>query len=148
MSKFAKDIKVNDILWIISEGIKPQLLPLIVINIKITKYPWTGYYKLKLKMPNGSDKYVSLFDNGDRRDYDVPLLTDLLESFDYDYDEEFKNSSITIMACFDKDALWNYYVKGLEDSIKTVEEVIEKGKKNLIELNEKLNYIKKQHDNI
>ena len=148
MSKFAKDIKVNDILWTISEGIKPQLLPLIVTNIDIKKMVWTGHYNLTVKLPDGSDKFISLFDTGERRDYDVPLLTDLLSTLDYTSYEDLKNSEITIMACFDKDALWNHYVKGLEDSIKNVEEVIEKGKRNLIELNEKLNYIKKQHDNI
>ena len=148
MSKFAKDIKVNDILWTISEGIKPQLLPLIVTNIDIKKMVWTGHYNLTVKLPDGSDKYISLFDTGERRDYDVPLLTDLLSTLDYSNYEELKNSEITIMACFDKDILWSHYVKGLEQSIKSVEEVIEKGKKNLIELNEKLNYIKKQHDNI
>ena len=34
MSKFAEDIKVNDILWTIGAGDKPQLLPLIVTDIK------------------------------------------------------------------------------------------------------------------
>ena len=43
MSKFAKDIKVNNIIWTISEGDKPQLLPLIVININVRKLLWTGY---------------------------------------------------------------------------------------------------------
>ena len=148
MSKFAKDIKVNDILWTISAGIKPQLLPLIITNIDIKKMPWTGYYNLTVRLPDGSDKFISLFDTGERRDYNVPLLTNLLNALDYTSYEELKNSSITIMACFDKDALWNHYIKGLEESIKSVEEIIEKGKKNLIELNEKLIYIKKQHDNI
>jgi len=146
MSKFAKDIKVNDILWTISEGIKPQLLPIIVTNIDIKKQVWTGYYNLTVKLPDGSDKFISLFDTSESRDYDVPWLTDLLSTLDYSNYEELKNSEITIMACFDKDALWSHYVKGLEQSIKSVEEVIEKGKKNLIELNEKLNYIKKQRD--
>lgn len=146
MSKFAKDIKVNDILWTISEGIKPQLIPLIVTNINIKKRLWTGNYDLTVKVPDGSDKYISLFDTGERRDYDIPWLTDLLSTLDYTSYEELKNLETTIMACFDKDALWNHYVKGLEQSIKSVEEVIEKGKKNLIELNEKLNYIKKQSD--
>lgn len=148
MSKFAKDIKVNDILWTISEGTKPQLLGMIVIDIKIKKYPWTGYYKLKLRLPDGSEKYISLFDTGKARDYDIPLLTDLLNSLDYHCYEELKNSSTTIMICFNKDTLWNHYVDGLEKSIKSVEEIIERGKKNLIELNEKLIYIKKQYDNI
>jgi hypothetical protein len=148
MSKFAKDIKVNDIIWTISEGDKPQLLPMIVVDIKIKKYPWTGYYNLTVKLPDGSDKYLSLFDTGERRDYDIPLLTDLLSTLDYSNYEELIKSEITIMVCFDKDALWNHYVNGLEKSIKYVEEIIERGKKNLIELNEKLNYIKKQYDNI
>ena len=148
MSKFAKDIKVNDILWTISEGIKPQLLPLIVTNIDIKKMVWTGHYNLTVKLPDGSDKFISLFDTGERRDYDVPLLTDLLSTLDYSGYEELKNSEITIMACFDKDALWNKYVEGLEQNIETVENIIENGKKNLIDLNEKLNYIKKQYDNI
>lgn len=146
MSKFAKDIKVNDILWIISAGDKPQLLPLIVINIDIKKMLWTGYYNLTVKLPHASDKFISLFDTGERRDYNVPLLTDLLSTLDYSNYEELKNSEITIMACFDKDILWKHYVKGLESSIKTVEEVIEKGKQNLKELNEKLKYIQKQYD--
>jgi len=145
MSKFAKDIKVNDILWTISEGVKPQLVPLIVTNINIKKQLWTGYYDLTVKLPDGSDKYISLFDTGKRRDYNIPLLTDLLPTLKCDWNDK---DIISIMCCFDKDALWNKYVKGLEDSIKNVEEVIEKGKKNLIELNEKLNYIKMQHDNI
>ena len=146
MSKFAKDIKVNDILWTISEGDKPQLLPLIITDINIKKLLWTGYYNLTVKLPDGSDMYISLFDTGERRDYDIPLLTDLLSSLkDYENNEL---KTITIMACFDKDILWKHYVKGLEDSIKTVEEVIEKGKQNLKELNEKLKYIQKQNDSI
>jgi len=148
MSKFAKDIKVNDILWTISEGDKPQLLPLIVTNIDIKKMLWTGYYNLTVKLPDGSDKFISLFDTGERRDYNVPLLTDLLSTLDYSNYEELKNSEITIMACFDKDILWEHYVNGLENSIKSIEEVIERGKQNLNELNKKLKYIKKQHDNI
>ena len=144
MSKFAKDIKENDILWAISEGTKPQLLPLIIININVRKLLWTGYYDLTLRLPDGSEKFISLFDTGERRDYDVPFLTDLFDDLkDYTHDD-----AITIMASFDKDKLWNQYVNGLKQSIKSVKEVIEKGKQNLIELTEKLNYIKKQHDNI
>ena len=148
MSKFAKDIKINDILWTISEGPKPQLVPLIVTNIDIKKLLWTGHYNLTVKLPDGSDKYISLFDTGERRDYDIPLLTDLLSTLDYSNYKELEKSEITIMACFDKDALWNKYVEGLEQNIETVENIIENGKKNLIDLNEKLNYIKKQYDNI
>ena len=148
MSKFAKDIKINDIIWTISEGPKPQLVPLIVTNIDIKKLLWTGHYNLTVKLPDGSDKYISLFDTGERRDYDIPLLTDLLSTLDYSNYKELEKSEITIMACFDKDALWNKYVEGLEQNIKTVENIIENGKKNLIDLNEKLNYIKKQYDNI
>ena len=144
MSKFAKDIKVNNIIWTISEGDKPQLLPLIVINIDVRKLLWTGYYDLTLRLPDGSEKFISLFDTGERRDYDVPFLTDLLDDLkDYAHD-----NAITIMASFDKDKLWNQYVNGLKQSIESVKEVIEKGKQNIIELTEKLNYIKKQHDNI
>ena len=146
MSKFAKDIKVNDILWIISEGDKPQLLPLIIINIDIKKFLWTEYYNLTVRLPNGSDKYISLFDTGERRDYDTPILTDLLPTLKYDWDDEIIKDRITIMCCFDKDKLWKNYIDGLENSIKSVKEVIEKGKQNLKNLNEKLKYIKKQHD--
>jgi len=148
MSKFAKDIKVNDILWTISGGDKPQLLPLIVTNIDIKKMLWTVYYNLTVKLPDGSDKFISLFDTGERRDYNVPLLKDLLSTLDYSNYEELKNSEITIMACFDKDILWKHYVDGLESSMKSIEEVIERGKQNLEELNKKLKYIKKQHDSI
>lgn len=146
MSKFAEDIKVNDILWTISAGDKPQLLPLIVINIDIKKMLWTGYYNLKLRMPDGSDMYASLFDTGKRQDYDIPFMKTLVQTLEYDWDDAAHD--ISIMACFDKDALWKHYVKGLEDSIKTVEEVIERGKQNLKELNEKLKYMQKQYDNI
>lgn len=148
MSKFAKDIKVNDILWTISEGEKPQLLPLIITNIDIKKMLWTGYYNLTLKLPDGSDRFVSLFDTGERRDYNVPLLTDLLPTLEYDWDDEIKKETITIMACFDKDIIWKHYVDGLENSMKTVEDVMEKCKQNLADLNERLKYIKKQHDSI
>lgn len=144
MSKFAKDIKVNDILWTISGSDKPQLLPLIVTNINIKKMLWTGYYNLTVKLPDGSDRFISLFDTGERRDYNVPLLTDLFDDLkDYTHD-----NAITIMASFDKDKLWNQYVNGLKQSINTVKEVIERGKQNLEELNKKLKYIKKQHDSI
>ena len=148
MSKFAKDIKVNNIIWTISEGDKPQLLPLIVTNIDIKKMLWTGYYNLTVKLPDGSDKFISLFDTGERRDYDIPLLTDLLSTLDYSNYEELIKSEVTIMACFDKNILWKHYVDGLEKNIKSVEEVIEKGKQNLKELNEKLKYIQKQYDSI
>ena len=148
MSKFAKDIKVNDILWTISEGDKPQLFPLIVTNIDIKKMLWTGYYNLTVKLPDGSDKFISLFDTGERRDYDIPLLTDLLSTLDYSNYEELIKSEVTIMVCFDKNILWKHYVDGLEKNIKSVEEVIEKGKQNLKELNEKLKYIQKQYDSI
>ena len=144
MSKFAEDIKVNDILWIISAGDKPQLLPLIVINIDIKKMLRTGYYNLKLRMPDGSDMYASLFDTGKRQDYDIPFMKTLVQTLEYDWDDEAQDMST--MACFNKDALWKHYVKGLESSIKTVEEVIENGKQNLKELNEKLKYIQKQYD--
>ena len=144
MSKFAKDIKVNNIIWTISGGDKPQLLPLIVININVRKLLWTGYYDLTLRLPNGSEKFISLFDTGERRDYDVPFLTDLLDDLkDYSHD-----NAITIMASFDRDKLWNQYVNGLKQSIESVNEVIEKGQQNLKELNKKLNYIEKQYDNI
>ena len=144
MSKFAKDIKVNNIIWTISEGDKPQLLPLIVINIDVRKLLWTGYYDLTLCLPDGSEKFISLFDTGERRDYDVPFLTDLLNDLkDYAHD-----NAITIMASFDKDKLWNQYVNGLKQSIESVKEVIEKSQQNLKELDKKLNYIEKQYDNI
>lgn len=148
MSKFAKDIKVNDILWTISEGDQPQLLPLIVTNIDIKKMLWGGHYNLTVKLPDGLDKFISLFDTGEKQDYNIPLLTDLLSTLDYSNYEELKNSEITIMACFDKDKLWNQYVNGLKQNINAVKEVIERGKQNLEELNKKLKYIKKQHDSI
>ena len=144
MSKFAKDIKVNNIIWTISGGDKPQLLPLIVINIDVRKLLWTGYYDLTLCLPDGSEKFISLFDTGERRDYDVPFLTDLLNDLkDYAH-----YNAITIMASFDKNKLWNQYVNGLKQSIESVKEVIEKGQQNLKELDKKLNYIEKQYDNI
>lgn len=144
MSKFAKDIKVNNIIWIISGGDKPQLLPLIVININVRKLLWTGYYDLTLCLPDGSEKFISLFDTGEIRDYDVPFLIDLLDDLkDYSHD-----NAITIMASFDRDKLWNKYVNGLKQSIKSVKEVIENGQQNLKELNKKLSYIEKQYDNI
>lgn len=144
MSKFAKDIKVNNIIWTISGGDKPQLLPLIVININVRKLLWTGYYDLTLCLPDGSEKFISLFDTGEIRDYDVPFLTDLLDDLkDYSHD-----NAITIMASFDRDKLWNKYVNGLKQSIKSVKEVIENGQQNLKELNKKLSYIEKQYDNI
>ena len=144
MSKFAKDIKVNNIIWTISGGDKPQLLPLIVININVRKLLWTGYYDLTLCLPDGSEKFISLFDTGEIRDYDVPFLTDLLDDLkDYLHD-----NAITIMASFDRDKLWNKYVNGLKQSIKSVKEVIENGQQNLKELNKKLSYIEKQYDNI
>lgn len=148
MSKFAKDIKVNDIIWTISEGDKPQLIPLIVTNVDIKKMLWTGHYNLTVKLPDGSNKFISLFDTGEKRDYNIPLLTDLLSSLNYSNYEEVQNQDITIMACFDKDKLWYHYVDGLESNMKLIEEVIERGKQNLNELNKKLKYIKKQHDNI
>ena len=144
MSKFAKDIKVNNIIWTISGGDKPQLLPLIVININVRKLLWTGYHDLTLRLPDGSEKFISLFDTGEIRDYDVPFLTDLLDDLkDYSHD-----NAITIMASFDRDKLWNKYVNGLKKSIKSVKEVIENGQQNLKELNKKLSYIEKQYDNI
>lgn len=144
MSKFAKDIKVNNIIWTISGGDKPQLLPLIVMNINVRKLLWTGYYDLTLCLPDGSEKFISLFDTGEIRDYDVPFLTDLLDDLkDYSHD-----NVITIMASFDRDKLWNKYVNGLKQSIKSFKEVIENGQQNLKELNKKLSYIEKQYDNI
>ena len=145
MSKFAKDIKTNDIIWAIQSGPKPQILPLIVININIRELLFTGYYDLTLRLPDGTDKYISLFDTGYRRDYNNPFFTDLIDDLkDLSYD----NGRKTIIASFDKESLLNDYIEGLEKQIKNVEEIIENGKKNLIELNEKLNYIKKQNDNI
>lgn len=144
MSKFAKDIKVNNIIWTISGGDKPQLLPLIVININVRKLLWTGYHDLTLRLPDGSEKFISLFDTGEMRDYDVPFLTDLLDDLKY-YSHD---NTITIMASFDRDKLWNKYVNGLKQSIKSVKEVIENGQQNLKELNKKLSYIEKQYDNI
>lgn len=145
MSKFAKDIKINDIIWAIQPGPKPQILPFIVININVRKLLFTGYYDLTLRFPDGSDKYISLFDTGERRDYNNPFFTDLIDDLkDLSYD----NGRRTIIASFDKESLLNDYIEGLEKHIKNVEEIIENGKKNLIELNEKLNYIKKQYDNI
>ena len=144
MSKFAKDIKVNNIIWTINGGDKPQLLPLIVININVRKLLWTGYHDLTLRLPDGSEKFISLFDTGESRDYDVPFLIDLLDDLkDYSHD-----NAITIMASFDRDKLWNKYVNGLKQSIKSVKEVIENGQQNLKELNKKLSYIEKQYDNI
>lgn len=144
MSKFAKDIKVNNIIWTISGGDKPQLLPLIIININVRKLLWTGYYDLTLRLPDGSEKFISLFDTGEIRDYDVPFLTDLLD----DLKDYSRDNAITIMASFDRDKLWNKYVNGLKQSIKSVKEVIENGQQNLKELNKKLSYIEKQYDNI
>lgn len=144
MSKFAKDIKVNNIIWTISGGDKPQLLPLIVININVRKLLWTGYHDLTLRLPDGSEKFISLFDTGEMRDYDVPFLTDLLDDLKY-YSHD---NVITIMASFDRDKLWNKYVNGLKQSIKSVKEVIENGQQNLKELNKKLSYIEKQYGNI
>lgn len=139
MSKFAKDIKVNNIIWTISGGDKPQLLPLIVININVRKLLWTGYHDLTLRLPDGSEKFISLFDTGEIRDYDVPFLTDLLD----DLKDYSRDNAITIMASFDRDKLWNKYVNGLKQSIKSVKEVIENGQQNLKELNKKLSYIEK-----
>ena len=145
MNKLIKDIKVNDILWLIAEGDRPQLLPLIIINIELKKLILTECYNLTVRFPDGSDKYISLF-NDMKRDYDNPLLTDLLPTLKYDWDDEISNDIIKGMICFDKDNLWKHYVNELENNIKYVEEVIERGKQNLKYLNEKLQYIKKQYE--
>ena len=47
-------------------------------------------------------------------------MTDLLPSLEYDWNDEIKKETITIMVCFDKDILWKHYVEGLENNMKTV----------------------------
>ena len=145
MSKFAKDIKVNDILWAIRAGEKPQLFPLIIIDINIKKTIWITYYNLTIKMPDGLNMYLSLTDVGKNQDYDIPFMKDLWYSLN---NHDSQQNRITIMGCFNKDKLWKHYIDGLENSMKSIKEVIEKGEQNLKELNNKLEYIKKQYDSI
>jgi hypothetical protein len=97
-------------------------------------------------MPDGSNMYLSLTDVGKNQDYDIPFMKDLWDSLKYNYESQ--QDRITIMGCFNKDKLWKHYINGLENSMKSIKEVIERGEQNLKELNNKLEYIKKQYDNI
>lgn len=136
--KHLSDIKIGDILWVIDDSLHPRLIALPIIEIDIKKYPWTSYHNLLLKFPDGSEKWISLFNNGYKRDYDLPFLSSILENLnDYEHDN-------TYLVCFDKINLYNKYISGLQLSIKSVEEVLDNGKKNLIDLNSKLNYIQSQ----
>lgn len=144
--KYAEDIKINDILWVIDNSDLPQITPLVVTNIKVRKLLWTGYYDLTLLFPNGNKQMMSLFDTGKRRDYDIPWLADIGElNLDYDVILDLHKTN-TIMSCFDKKALYTKYITGLKNSIKTIEEVIQRGRDNLFELTSKLNYFNKQID--
>lgn len=144
--KYAEDIKVNDILWVIDNSDLPQITPLVVTNIKVRKLLWTGYYDLTLLFPNGTKRMMSLFDTGKRRDYDLPWLADIKEvNLDSDVTPDLQKTN-TIMACFDKKVLYTKYITGLKNSIKSVEEVIQRGRDNLFELTSKLDYFIKQID--
>lgn len=133
--KYIEDIKVNDILWVIDNSLHPCLIALPIINIDVKKYPWTSYHNLLLKFPDGSEKWISLFNNGYKQDYDKPFLSSILENLN-----DYENND-TYLVCFDRINLYNEYVSGLKSSIKNVEKVIENGNKNLIDLNSKLDYI-------
>jgi len=148
MSKFIEDIKVNDIIWTINKIQKPQLLPLIITKINKKTILWSEYYHITIKMPNGENKYISILNTGTDRDFDKPMLIDLLPTLEYDYDEEIINDIISTVICFDKNVLWKYYAEILENEIKDTENQIIKSKQKLQELIDQLKYFKKQHDNI
>ena len=138
--KYINEIVKGDILWIIDDSIQPKLIALPIIDVQIKKYPWTADYHILLKFPDGKELWVNLFDNGSNRDYDIPFLTSMSKEINNIENE------LHVIASFDKKALWKQYISGLKKSIETVEDVIEKGKLNLIDLNTKLNYINKQKD--
>ena len=138
--KTVKDIKKGDILWSINDSLYPKLIALPIIDVKIRKHLWTTDYEVLVKMPDGKELWCNFFDNGCERDYDIPFLTSLSPQI-WDFENE-----LHILAGFEKKKLYEHYIDGLNRSIKSVEEVIENGKKNLIDLKTKLNYINKQKD--
>ena len=140
--KHVKDINEGDIFWIIDSSIEPKLIPLKVINIEVKEYPWTKYYYVLFEFPDKTKKEASFFWNGNERDYDIPFLQNLYtERNNYLEDSSY-------MMCHDKEVLLKKYIDGLKSSIKTVKDVINKGKNNLFELYFKLNYIIKEYKNI
>lgn len=146
MSKFVEDIKINDIMWTINKIQKPQLLPLIITKINRKTISLSEYYYITVKMPNGKYKYISLLNAGPNRDFDKPVLIDLLPTLKYDYDEEIINDIISTVVCFDKNVLGNYYTEILEDKIKDTEDQINKSKQKLQEFIDQLKYFKNQYD--
>ena len=146
MSKFVEDFKVNDIIWTINKIQKPELVPLIITKINKKTILWSEYYHITVKMSNGKNKYISILNTGPDRDFDKPILIDLLPTLKYDYDEEIINDIISTVVCFDKDVLRKYYIEILEDNIKDTEDQINKSKQKLQEFIDQLKYFRNQYD--
>lgn len=134
-------LKKNDIIYAINSGSHPIVINLFIDTVICDEKMFSKTYNIKVLLPDGSYKFI---------EFNKTLKSDnLIENKAY---IKTLNKSIinlgddakTYIIGFDRDIVINNYINSIKKHIELVEETIKRGKTNLIELNEKLNFIKKQ----
>lgn len=134
-------LKKNDIIYAINSGSHPIVINLFIDTVICDEKIFSKTYNIKVLLPDGSYKFI---------EFNKTLKSDnLIEN--KAYIKTLNNSIInlgddskTYIIGFDRDIVINNYINSIKKHIELVEETIKRGKTNLIELNEKLNFIQKQ----
>ncbi len=134
-------LKKNDIIYAINSGSHPIVINLFIDTVICDEKIFSKTYNIKVLLPDGSYKFI---------EFNKTLKSDnLIEN--KAYIKTLNNSIInlgddskTYIIGFDRDIVINNYINNIKKHIELVEETIKRGKTNLIELNEKLNFIQKQ----
>ena len=136
-------LKKNDVLYAINSGYNPIIITLFVDSVVCDEKVFSNTYNIKVLMPDGTYKFIE-FHKPSKTDHMIEnkaYIKTLNDSIISEYDD--KNSYIV---GFDRNIVVKHYTDNIKKHIQCIETTIERGKNNLIELNEKLRYIEKQID--
>lgn len=134
-------LKQGDTMYAINSGSKPIVYKMIIDSVISDEHIFTTTYNIKVMMPDNSYKFIEFHkpskDNSliENKAYIKSLNNSIISEYDKDN---------TFIVGFDKNTVINNYINDINKHILLIEETINRGKNNLVELNEKLNYIQKQ----
>lgn len=134
-------LKHGDLIYAINAGIKPNIYEMVIDDITCDEHVFSITYNIKVKIQNDTYKFI---------EFNIPMKSNSLienkayiKSLNDSIISEYKKENSFIIG-FNKDIVINNYINDIKKHIELIEETINRGKLNLIELNEKLNYIQNQ----
>ena len=138
---YLSKLQKGDIMYGIDSGSKPVVYTMIIDNIVRDDHFFTVTYNIKVLMPDKSYKFIEFHKSS--KENSLIENKAYIKSLNKSIISEYNADNLFIVG-FDKNVVINSYINNIKNHIRLLTETINRGKDNLIELNEKLNYIQKQ----